>query len=109
MLKNTNVRNKPRSSPRLRRRCKVDLKAGDAGTNSAAFTIDVSPGGFCAELMRVPSPGMQVQGSIVIAGKEYPFSGKIAWARAGEPRVNLRGRIGVTFTGIAADLKEKLS
>ena len=52
---------------------------------------------------------MQVKGSISIAGKEYPFSGKIAWARASEPRVNLRGRIGVTFTEITDDLKEKLT
>ena len=103
------MRNKPRSSPRPRRRCKVDIKAGDAGSNSVAFTIDVSSGGFCAELMRVPAPGMQVKGSIFIAGKEYPFIGKIAWARASEPRVNLRGRIGVTFTEIAEDLKERLS
>ena len=105
----TPVRNKPRSSPRLRRRCKVDLKAGDLGAGSVAFTIDVSAGGFCAELMRVPSLGTQVKGAIVIEGKEYPFSGKIAWARAGEPRVNLRGRFGVTFTEITDDLKARLT
>jgi hypothetical protein len=103
------VQKKPRSSPRLRRRCKIDLKAGDAGISSATFTIDVSAGGFCAELMRVPSPGTQVEGSIMIGGKQYAFSGKIAWARASEPRLNLRGRIGVTFTEIADDLKEKLA
>ena len=59
--------------------------------------------------MRVPPPGAQVEGAIVIAGKEYPFSGKIAWARAGEPRVNLRGRVGVTFTEIPDDLKARLT
>ncbi len=43
----------------------------------------------------------------MVDGKEYAFSGKIAWAS--EPRMNLRGRIGVTFTEIADELKEKLT
>jgi PilZ domain len=100
---------KQRSNPRLRRRWRIDLKAGDAGVSSPAFTKDVSAGGFCAELMRVPSPGTQVRGSIVIGGTTYAFGGKVAWARASEPRMNLRGSIGVTFTEIADALKEKLT
>jgi hypothetical protein len=86
----------------------VDLKAQDAPVGSSAFTIDVSAGGFCAELMRVPSPGAEVKGSMAIGGQEFPFSGRIAWVRAGEPRLNLRGRIGVTFTEVADDLRKKL-
>jgi hypothetical protein len=103
------ARNQPRSSSRFRRRCKIDLKAGDAGAGSAAFTIDVSVGGFCAELMRVPSPGTQVTGSITIGGHEYTFRGRIVWARASEPRVNLRGRIGVTFSEIADAFKKTVT
>jgi PilZ domain-containing protein len=102
------VQRKQRSNPRLRRRW-IDLKAGDAGVSSNAFTKDVSAGSFCAELMRVPSPGTQVRGSIVIGGNAYAFSGKVAWARASEPRMNLRGSIGVTFNEIADALKEKLT
>ncbi len=45
----------------------------------------------------------------MVDGKEYAFSGKIAWAWASEPRMNLRGRIGLTFTEIADELKEKLT
>jgi Tfp pilus assembly protein PilZ len=100
---------KQRSNPRLRRRWRVDLKAGDAGVSYAAFTRDVSAGGFCAELMRVPSPGTQVRGSIVIGANAYAFSGKVAWAHPSEPRMNLRGSIGVAFTEIAADWKGKLT
>jgi hypothetical protein len=103
------VQRKQRSNPRLRRRWRIDLKAGDAGVNSTAFTKDVSAGGFCAELMRVPSPGTQVTGSIVIGGDAYAFNGKVAWARASQPRMNLRGSIGVTFTEIADAFKEKLT
>ena len=102
------VQRKQRSNPRLRRRWWIDLKAGDAGVSSA-FTKDVSAGGFCAELMRVPSPGTQVSGSIVIGGNAYAFSGKVAWSHASEPRMNLRGNIGVAFTEISDDLKKKLT
>src|SRR5258708_1920010 len=84
LLMKFTVRNQARSSSRFRRRCKIDLKAGDAGAGSAAFTIDVSAGGFCAELMRVPSPGTQVTGSITIGGHEYTFRGRMVWARASE-------------------------
>ena len=103
------VQRKQRSNPRLRRRWRIDLKAGDTGVSSTAFTKDVSAGGFCAELMRVPSPGAQVRGSIVIGVNAYAFSGKVAWARASEPRMNVRGSIGVTFTEIADALIEKLT
>jgi hypothetical protein len=102
------MQRKQRSNPRLRRRWRIDLKAGDAEVSST-FTKDVSAGGFCAELMRVPSPGTQVRGAIVIGGNAYAFSGKVAWARASELRMNLLGSIGVTFTEIADDLKEKLT
>jgi hypothetical protein len=106
------ARNKSRSSPRLRRRCKIALSEaqGKAGASAAAaFTVDVSAGGFCAELMRVPPPGTQVTGSIAIGGQEYPFSGRIAWTRASAPHMNLRGRIGVTFSEIADEFKKKLT
>ena len=103
------MRKQPRSSPRLRRRCKIDLKAGDAAASSPVFTIDISGGGFCAELMRVPSPGTQVTGAITIGEHEYTFRGRIAWASASEPRVNLRGRIGVTFIEIADEFKKTLT
>ena len=45
----------------------------------------------------------------MIGGNAYAFSGKVAWTRASEPRMNLRGSIGVTFTEFADDLKEKLT
>ena len=109
MVTEVTVQRKQRSTPRHRRRWRIDLKVGDGGVSSTVFTKEVSAGGFCAELMRVPSPGTQVRGSIVIGGNAYAFSGKIAWARAGEPRMNLRGSIGVTFSEVADGWKEKLT
>jgi len=80
--------------PRLRRRLK--LTVGRLHT----FTADVSPSGFAAELMQALRPGTDLQGSIELCGETYPFTGKVCWAKAGEPRMSLRGRIGVRFTGI---------
>ena len=98
---------KLQKNPRLRRRWRIDLKAGDALVSST-FTKDVSAGGFCAELMRVPSPGTPVRGTIVISGNTFAFCGKVAGARPSDPGMNVRGSIGVTFTAITDDFKKML-
>ena len=82
--------------PRLRRRVRLTLK--DAGP---VFTADLSPGGFAAELLQVPRPGTTLHGTLPLGGQEFPFTGVVMWAKAGELRLNLRGRVGVRFTGIA--------
>jgi hypothetical protein len=82
--------------PRLRRRLKLTL-----GGKLPAFTADVSPQGFAAEVMHVLRPGTQVHGAITLNGQEFPFTGQVAWAKAGEPRLSVRGRYGVRFTGIS--------
>ena len=87
--------------PRQRRRLKISL-----GGKLPAFTADVSPGGFSAEMMQVLRPGLQVHGAITLAGKEFPFTGEVSWARAGDPRMSVRGRVGVRFTGIANEFFE---
>lgn len=81
--------------PRLRRRLKISL-----GGRLPAFTADVSPGGFAIEAMTVLRVGTTVQGSLTMEGKEFPFTGKVSWSSYGEPRLSLRGRYGVRFTGI---------
>ena len=81
--------------PRQRRRLKISL-----GGRLPAFTADVSPGGFSAELMHVLRPGTTVHGTIALADQSFDFTGQVTWAQAGEPRMSLRGRMGVRFTGI---------
>ncbi len=66
----------------------------------AVFTADVSEDGFCAELMHVLTPGSQVNGTLSLGPNEYPFVGKVAWARAGDARLGQRGRMGVHFETI---------
>lgn len=46
-------------------------------------------------------PGTDLHGSIELGGEEFTFTGKVAWAKRGEPRMNIRGRFGVCFTGIS--------
>jgi hypothetical protein len=98
---------KTRSSRRHRRRYRIALTATGAAA-AAAFTVDVSAGGFCAELMRVPAPGTEVTGAIMVDGREYPFRGAVAWARGSEPRMNVRGRIGVVFREVAGEYAKTL-
>jgi hypothetical protein len=81
--------------PRARRRLPLVLQG------ARAFTADLSPGGFCVELMRALPPGATVHGALEFAGERYDFTGQVAWARAGDPRLSVRSRIGIRFTGIA--------
>ncbi|MBI3186143.1 MAG: PilZ domain-containing protein [Myxococcales bacterium] len=84
--------------PRQRRRLKVAL-----GGRLPAFTADVSPGGFSFETMRVARPGTQLHGSLTLEGREFDFTGEVTWAFSGDPRLSVRGRVGVRFTGISND------
>lgn len=68
------------------------------------FTVDVSPDGACTELLRPPPVGSGIDGHIFVDGKSVPFAGRVAWARAGEPRLNQLGRVGVRFERIGLDL-----
>lgn len=88
-----------RSTVRHRRRLRLTV-----GT-TPVFTSDIGPGGFSAELMRVQPPGTSVKGSIRLNGSEVGFTGEIAWAKAGAPHMSLRGRIGVRFTSLPADIR----
>lgn len=96
----SHVRHVARAAERHRRRFRVML----AG-HPSSFTVDVGAGGFCAEMMRVLPPGTQVEGSLHVKGTEVAFAGKVAWAKPGESRMNLRGRIGVRFTRVPSDFE----
>src|SRR5687768_11958041 len=84
--------------PRQRRRLKITL-----GGKLPAFTADVSPGGFAVEMMQVLRPGSMVHGAISLGGREFAFTGEVSWAKAGDPGMSVRGRVGVRFTGIDND------
>jgi hypothetical protein len=71
---------------------------------TSCFTLNVSPGGFCTEVMHVLPAGSPVAGAIRVHGKEYPFAGRVAWAKLGNARMNMRGRMGIVFESAPKDL-----
>lgn len=81
--------------PRARKRLPLMVQ----GTR--AFTADLSPGGLCVELARTIPPGATVHGQLELLGARYDFTGQVAWTRAGDPRLSVRARMGIRFTGIA--------
>jgi hypothetical protein len=91
-----------RTAERSRRRFKVTLGGG------VSFTVDVSPGGFCTETMRVLTPGTMIAGSLEGPGMTVGFTGRVAWAVPGDSSVNLRGRMGVTFARVDSEAFELL-
>jgi hypothetical protein len=42
--------------------------------------------------------GTPLRGTLALDGEAFPFAGEVSWARAGNPRLALRGRVGVRFT-----------
>ena len=68
------------------------------------FTANHSRSGFCAEALRVLSPGTAIDGIFRARGGEYPFSGRVVWAQSGDARLNLRGRMGIQFVSLAPGL-----
>ncbi len=88
------------SGSELRRLPRVEHRARVALGKTALFTLDLSPGGFCAELLHPLAPGTPVAGSLALGMRDFPFTGQVVWAREGDARRTRRGRIGVRFTGI---------
>jgi hypothetical protein len=86
--------NNKRRMPRHRKRLLVEV------AGSPMFTVDVSPGGFSYESMSVHPPGTMVHGRIRVNGNDIAFTGQVAWAKASEPRLQMRGRMGIRFTGV---------
>jgi len=74
----------------------------------SSFTVNVSSGGFCTELMRVLPVGEPVEGLIRLKGRDASFTGRVAWARAGVPHLNERGRMGVCFVQIETEFASGL-
>jgi len=64
---------------------------------TTVFTVDVGPGGFAADILRALPAGTPVEGTLRLNGADVGYTGQVAWARAGDPHLNLPGRIGVRF------------
>jgi hypothetical protein len=73
------------------------------------FTLDLGPGGFSAEIMRAAPIGTTVKGTIRLNGVDVPYSGEIVWAKPGDPRLNLRSRLGIRFTDLPPEVTRLIS
>jgi hypothetical protein len=78
-------------------------------SRGGSFTVDASHGGACIEQWRVLAAGTRIEGHISLDGRDVPFSGTVAWALAGESRLNQLGRMGVRFDRIGPELSEGLT
>jgi len=87
----------PRRPARLRRRVRVTIGG------APAFTQNLGEGGFAAEIMRTYAPGTEIQGTLQLGGIDVAYAGRVAWVKPGDPRVQLRGRVGVRFTALSQE------
>jgi len=87
-----------RKHPRVKRRMKVMIGG------STSFTVDLSRSGFSTESMRVLPVGTMVQGTLHPEGRPIPFSGRIVWSHPGNLTLNIRGKMGVAFDEVLAEL-----
>lgn len=90
-------------TPRWRMRLRVVMNGG------GSFAINLGPGGFCTEMMRVLPIGTQVEGMIFFEGRDRKFSGRVAWVKPGDSRMSLMGRTGITFLEIDPELRRGLA
>ncbi len=86
---------KDRDVERRRRRYRVEVE-GRTG-----YTLDVSLGGFAAELPVHLRAGSEVRGNISVGEGRYGFSARVVWAR--------EGRVGLRFRGVENAYLQSLS
>jgi hypothetical protein len=84
-------------TPRVSRR---RLRLRVTTNHGSLFTVNVSPGGVCTELMHVLPVGAHLDGVVHLEGRDAPFAGRVAWAVTGDIRFNQLGRMGVRFERI---------
>jgi len=89
---------KARTGNRHRRRIRVTI----GGTPT--FTLNLGPGGFSAEMMRVLPRGTAVRGTIHLGDADLDYAGEVAWVKPGDARMALRGRMGVRFTSLPPEV-----
>jgi len=65
------------------------------------MTVDVSRGGFSTNVMRVLPPDTLFNGTVHYDGRDEAFTGRVVWARPGNPRMSMLGAMGVRFEAIS--------
>ena len=73
-----------------------------------AASADVSKGGFCLETSMLLLPGSKVSGVVLHGDLMLGFTGRVTWARPGDPRACTAHRLGVRFEQISPGLRALL-
>jgi len=93
-----------RFTPRQRRCLTVSFDeiapahGGLALVPAQAVAAEASAAGLSFESAQALPEGTAVRGTLAIEGEAFPFAGEVSWARPGDARLSLRGRMGVRFT-----------
>jgi PilZ domain len=87
-------------TPRQRRCLTVCIDGFPAGLPAGRVPLpaEVSAAGLTFESAQPLAEGTPLQGTLALDGEAFPFAGEVSWARAGDARLSLRGRVGVRFT-----------
>ena len=75
---------------------------------AVALSTDVSKEGFCLESSTYLAPGAEVKGVVRHGTLKLPFTGRVAWAQAGDPRASTWHKVGVRFEHVSVGLKALL-
>ena len=73
------------------------------------MTVDVSRGGFSTNVMRVLPPNTRFEGTIHYDGRDEAFTGRVVWARPGNPRLNVIGAMGVRFEAVSLSMAQAIA
>jgi hypothetical protein len=79
------------------------------GRKMAAISADISPDGFCLEVMTPIAPGTLIDGYVLHGEHELTFQGEVKWREAANPQASHWTRIGVRFTEVSPGLKALFS
>ena len=83
-------------TPRQRRCLTVCFDGLPAGLPTVP--AEVSAAGLSFESSAALAEGTALSGTLEVDGERFPFAGEVAWARASDAHLSLRGRMGVRFT-----------
>jgi hypothetical protein len=75
----------------------------------AALSADISDTGFCLESPTLHAEGAEVSGFVLHGHLELKWTGRVAWANAGNPMTSTWHRMGVQFTKVSPGLRALLS
>ena len=73
-----------------------------------AASADISKGGFCLETSMLLLPGAKVSGVVMHADLMLGFTGRVTWARPGDPRASTVHKLGVKFEQVSPGLRALL-